>query len=256
MIKLNTIDNGQVFDFGKASKDYSKFRDIYPKELYDTLYLLGVGHEDQDWLDMGTGTGQLPRGLYHYGAKITGIDISQNQINEAVRMADEKKMNITFKACSAENTEFADSSFDVITACQCFWYFDKEKIVPEIKRLLKSKGLFVKIYMTWIKEDPIASESHALVKSLNQNWTSGSSAVQDLRIHCFDNPVMESFYADLPFTPESWHGRIRACRGVLGSMDNETLQKFETEHQKLSETFPETFTVKHKIYITSYQIRK
>ena len=34
----NMIDNGIDFDFGKTSKEYAKFRDIYPKELYQKLY--------------------------------------------------------------------------------------------------------------------------------------------------------------------------------------------------------------------------
>ena len=38
-------------------------------------------------LDLGTGTGVLPRNLYAYGATFTGIDASQNQIAQAVRLA-------------------------------------------------------------------------------------------------------------------------------------------------------------------------
>lgn len=53
----NTIDNGQQFDFGKTSKEYAKYREIYPKQLYDKLYSLGIGVKDSDWLDLGTGTG-------------------------------------------------------------------------------------------------------------------------------------------------------------------------------------------------------
>lgn len=37
------IDYGKKFDFGKISHQYAKYRDIYPEELYRTLYKLGVG---------------------------------------------------------------------------------------------------------------------------------------------------------------------------------------------------------------------
>ena len=33
-MKISGIDNGKSFDFGNTSKDYAKYRDIYPKEFY------------------------------------------------------------------------------------------------------------------------------------------------------------------------------------------------------------------------------
>ena len=40
------VDNGQEFDFGKTSREYAAYRDIYPKELYERLYSLGVGTKE------------------------------------------------------------------------------------------------------------------------------------------------------------------------------------------------------------------
>lgn len=64
------IDNGQNFDFGKTASEYAKYRDIYPKELYDRLLSFGVGKAGSVWLDLGTGTGVIPRGLADNGANI------------------------------------------------------------------------------------------------------------------------------------------------------------------------------------------
>lgn len=30
------IDNGKGFDWGQVSSEYAKYRDIYPKEFYET----------------------------------------------------------------------------------------------------------------------------------------------------------------------------------------------------------------------------
>lgn len=254
MTKLDSVDNGNAFDFGKTSQEYAKFRDIYPAELFNKLYALGVGLKNENWLDLGTGTGVLPRAMYQYGANIIATDISDNQIAEARRLSE--GMNITYKVCSADDSGYPDHYFHSITACQCFWYFDPVKTVPEIKRLLKPGGIFVKVYMGWLKEDPTADASKRLVKELNPNWTSSSPAVKDLTTHYFDNPVMDTFTADLPFTRETWHGRILACRGVLGSMDDDTLRAFIDKHLEYIKSLPEQFTVKHKIFITSYIIGK
>ena len=249
------VDNGQSFDFGKTSVEYAKYRNIYPDVLYDKLYELGVGVKRSSWLDLGTGTGEIPRGLAKHGANIIATDISFEQIEQAKKLSSDFS-NITYNAYAAEKIMFPDDYFDVITACQCFWYFDPIIIVEKIRRMIKPNGLFLKIYMSYLKEDPIASQSHLLVKQLNPNWVGGSPAVQDLKTHYFENPQMDSFIIDIPFTRESWHGRIKTCRGVLASMDNQTLKAFEEMHMTILNNFPDEFAVKHKVFLTYYKINK
>lgn len=246
------IDNGKEFDFGKTSHEYAKYRDIYPEELFNKLHTLGIGLKGSNWLDLGTGTGVIPRGMAKYGADIIAIDISEKQIEVAKEMSTDIK-NIQYKVVSAENINFEDNSFDVITACQCFWYFDPEIIVPKIRKILKPDGIFLKIYMSYMKEEPITKDSNTLVKTINNSWSGASASIKDLTTHYFDNPHMDTMIVDLPFTRESWHGRMLASRGVMASMNETQLLQFEKEHRKmLADKYPEHFTVKHKIFLTWY----
>lgn len=256
-MKLKNIDNGNAFDFGKTSAEYAKYRDIYPKELYDKLYEMGIGHKSCSWLDIGTGTGVLPLNMYAYGADIKAIDISENQIAAAKILATEKGAdNIEFTVSSAEETPFENNTFDCITAAQCFWYFDRGKIIKEIKRLLKPNGVFVKIYMSYTLDDEIAKKSHELVKKINTSWTPGASGSKDMYNHPFENGQLDAFECQIPFTHDTWHGRMLACRGTKASMDSETLEKWNKEHIKMLEDYPEDFTVKHKVYIAAYEVNK
>ena len=102
-------------------------------------------------LDLGTGTGVLPRNMYSFGAKWTGTDISPEQIEQAKKLS--QGMGIGYYAMPAEKIDFPDASFDAATACQCFWYFDHEKLIPQLCRMLKSNGF----------EDKIAGISEDLV---------------------------------------------------------------------------------------------
>lgn len=58
----------------------------------------------------------------------------------------------------------------------------------------------------------------------------------------------EEFRVDVPFARESWHGRMRACRGVGASMSSEELKIWDDEHWKmLMKSTPEKFNIKHYI---------
>ena len=66
---------------------------------------------------------------------------------------------------------------------------------------------------------------------------------------------MDSMIVDLPFTRETWHGRMLSSRGVMAAMNQDQINQFDSEHKKmLQEKYPETFTVKHKIFLTWYRI--
>ncbi len=229
--------------------------EIFIRKSYNKLYEIGIGYKGCSWLDIGTGTGVLPLNMFSYGADIKAIDISESQITAAKILAKEKGAdNIEFYVLPAEETPFEDNSFDCITAAQCFWYFDRKKIIKEIKRLLKPNGVFVKIYMSYTLDDEIAKRSHELVKKINTSWTPGASGSADMYNHPFDNGQLDIFESKLPFTRESWHGRMLACRGTKASMNKETLAKWEKAHLKLLSGYPEEFEINHKIYIASYRL--
>ena len=85
-MKFDNIDKNNNFDFSKTSSDYASYRDIYPKEFYDCFINNGIGLKGTTLLDIGTGTGVIPRNIYKYGARIIGTDISESQIEEAKKL--------------------------------------------------------------------------------------------------------------------------------------------------------------------------
>lgn len=110
-----------VLTGGKASENYAKYRDIYPKTMYEKLNELGVGVRNSHCLDIGTGTGVLPRNMYSFGAHFTGIDIAENQICMAKELS--KDMNIDYVTCNADTLPFSDGQFDSVSAVQVLAVF-------------------------------------------------------------------------------------------------------------------------------------
>ena len=116
-IQNEQIDAGKAFDWGKTSADYAKYRDIYPDIFYQKIADRNLCLKGQKVLDLGTGTGVLPRNMCRFGAEWTGTDISENQIHYAKKLSEEKNFNIQYQVASAEDIKFPDHTFDVVTAC-------------------------------------------------------------------------------------------------------------------------------------------
>lgn len=253
------IDSGKAFDWGRTSADYGKYRDIYPQIFYDKILARSLCTKGQKVLDIGTGTGVIPRNMYRYGAKWTGTDISDNQIAQAKILSE--GMDIDYHVSSTENLDFPQESFDVITACQCFWYFDHEKVMPMFHRMLKEGGRILVLYMAWLPfEDPIAGESEKLVLKYSPNWSGAGETrhpihIPDVYREQFDIVHSEEYEVYVPFTRETWNGRMKACRGVGASLSVEEVVKWEKEHvELLGRIAPEEFEVLH--YAAMVEMRK
>ena len=251
------IDSGKAFDWGKTSKEYAKYRDIYPSVFYRKIADRGLCVKDQKVLDLGTGTGVLPRHMYPFGADWVGTDISPEQIEQARILAEDAGMNIDFRAVSTELLDFPDGTFDVITACQCFWYFDHDKVMPVLADLLKRDGKLVILYMAWLpEEDKIAGESEKMILKYSPHWTGAGEHrhpnwIPDTAYDYFDLVEHEEYDLKVHFTKETWHGRIKASRGIGASLSADELQKWDREHREMLDRIaPEEFDVLHYAAIT------
>lgn len=261
-MELEHIDKGKAFDWGKTSADYAKYRDIYPEVFYQKILSLGLCKDNQRVLDIGTGTGVLPRNMYRYGAKWTGTDISENQIEQAKLLAEQQNMDIEFFTCPAEEIDYPEDSFDVVTACQCIWYPDHKILAPKLSKILKKGGKFLILYMAWLPfEDDIAGRSEEIILKYNPEWSGAGEIRKPMWVpeeynEYFDITHREEFDINVPFTREAWHGRMRACRGVGASLSEENLRKWDSEHREMLKKYAdESFDVLHFVSMAELTLR-
>lgn len=251
------IDGGKPFDWNRAATDYAAWRDIYPPDFYQKLLDAGFCGSGARVLDLGTGTGVLPRALYPHGARFTGIDASPRQIEEAKRLAAASGKDIDFRVMKAEALEFPPASFEEATACQCFFYFEAGEVLRRLSRILCPGGRLALLYMAWLpEEDPIAGASEELILRYNPGWSGARERRRPIPVPPEAAGLFtceQSLVWDLavPFTRESWRGRIRACRGVGASLSGDEVRRFDAEHAALlANCAPEAFTVAHYAAMT------
>ncbi len=109
---------------------YAQFRIDYPAELYE--FILSFGPNRQTAWDCATGNGQVAGALADLFERVEATDISETQLILAV-----KKPNITYQLSLAEQTPFADQTFDLITIAQALHWFNVNAFHQEVRRVAK-----------------------------------------------------------------------------------------------------------------------
>lgn len=101
--------------------------------------------KDKKILDYGCGRGVNLGWLAKIGREIIGIDLSRDSLELAKEKIKkeglENKADVFFMDC--EKMEFADNSFDIIFDGGTFSSLDLDKILPELKRILRPDGVVI-----------------------------------------------------------------------------------------------------------------
>jgi len=125
-------------NFSAQAKLYANFRPHYPQAIFDFIFQQVQTFDAA--LDCATGNGQAAAILATRFKQAYATDISERQLAQAPTLP-----NVIYKAEPAEQTNFADNSFDVITVAQAIHWFNFPVFYAEVNRLLKPGGIIAVI---------------------------------------------------------------------------------------------------------------
>jgi len=122
--------------------DYVHYGPHCPNE--DELQLIG-DVEGKHVLEIGCGGGQCSLAFAARGAIATGLDLSEEQVKFARRLAKQKGLSARFYQGNVEKlTRIADDSQDVVFSAYALMYVKRlDRCFAEVRRVLKPGGLFV-----------------------------------------------------------------------------------------------------------------
>lgn len=146
-------------NFSTSSDNYAKYRPDYPQSIYDFIFPL-LKEKTQAW-DCGTGNGQVAVELAKEFQHVEASDLSQAQIDNAFLVD-----NIHYSKQTAENTNFKNDTFDLVTVAQAVHWFDFDKFYSEVKRVGKPGSV---IAIMGYELNNITPELDAIVRHFYKN---------------------------------------------------------------------------------------
>jgi len=244
-------------DFAATAVDYGRFRQGFPDSLFERLRAHGVGRPHQRLVDLGTGTGTLARGFAARGCRVIGIDPAGPLLEQARRLDAEAGVAVEYRIGRAEETGLADASVDVVTAGQCWHWFDRAAAAAECARILAPGGHLVIAHFDWIPVVGSAVEAtEKLIQKHNPDWKLGGglglhpSWLRDLSEAAFREIETFSYDVDVSYTPAAWRGRVRASAGVGASLSPAAVERFDADLARLlCDRFPgDAVATPHRVF--------
>lgn len=245
-------------DFGIHSDDYAKYRPGFPPSFYQRIDAIRRIKGTRA-LDLATGPGTVALELATFGSSVVGIDISRELLATAKRVATERNLDgkANFKVASAEDTGLDSDSFDLITAGQCWHWFDSATAMAEAKRVLRTDGVLVIAHYSYLAEhSPVAQDTEDLILQFNPSWPYAGQAgiypeLIDEVIHNGLQFVEQFCYQhDEKFSHSQWRGRMRTCNGVgSGGLSPFEVLRFDKDlGNLLLKKYPDPLHVAHRVW--------
>lgn len=199
--------------FSERSELYAKYRPSYPKELFE--YIFSFAEESDHAWDCATGNGQAAVVLADHFKKVEASDISAAQLEKAVH-----KPNIHYHLAPAEQTPFANDTFDLITVAQAYHWLNRKEFYKEATRVGKPNAVVaVWTYSLFQTEEEEINRiiNHFYWDLTHPYWDAARKYVEDgYQTIEFDFAPLPSkeFFIELSYTKEEFRGYLSTWSGV------------------------------------------
>nr|WP_232327802.1 class I SAM-dependent methyltransferase [Kibdelosporangium sp. MJ126-NF4]CEL13333.1 Methyltransferase type 11 [Kibdelosporangium sp. MJ126-NF4]CTQ99024.1 Methyltransferase type 11 [Kibdelosporangium sp. MJ126-NF4] len=196
--------------FGQQATAYAEYRPGYPDSAIDWVLASRAGSPGHV-LDLAAGTGALTKDLLTRAARVTAVEPDPAMRDELVR----RVPGVHVLDGTAERIPLGDAEVDAVYVGQAFHWFDQDRALAEIGRVLRPGGVLGAL---WNDEDQRVDWIAELVR-LTGTGVDGASddlAGRELPAHpLFTRPERAEFDHVHRFTAESLTAAIATLSHAL-----------------------------------------
>jgi SAM-dependent methyltransferase len=151
---MTTDDSDRAASFGAVAAAYDAGRPTFPAEALS--WITGPGR--LQILDLGAGTGKLSQVAAALGHDVVAVDPSEEMLAICGRLRGVQTM-----VGSAESIPLADGSVDAVVVGQAFHWFDHERALAELARVLRPSGV---LGLLWNNYDTVVPWVRRLTRTI------------------------------------------------------------------------------------------
>jgi SAM-dependent methyltransferase len=214
---VTRIDPVAAAGFGSAADVYERARPSYPPEAIDWLIeRTGIGAGDTV-VDLGAGTGKLTRLLVPSGARVIAVEpiAEMRALIDVASALDGTAEDIPLPAGSAA----------LVTVAQAFHWFDLDRALPEIHRVLRPGGALALVWNMRDLDDPLQRDVEGLLAPHRGRLT----AQREGRWRA---PLAASNLFGDPETAEFRHAQLFTAAGVQDRVASTSFVAAMSDHQR------------------------
>ena len=168
--------------FGAQAEAYAEHRPDYPVAAIRWALEPLSTSERLDVLDLAAGTGKLTAVLCAEGHRVTAVEPNEQMLSELVR----RVHDVRALPGHAEHIPVPDQTVDAVFVGTAFHWFDQEKALPEIARVLRPGGVLAAM---WVEPDPDAEWMTELERVSASSVESQRNSPVDIMAHASFGPV-------------------------------------------------------------------
>jgi SAM-dependent methyltransferase len=199
--------------FGAAAAAYAEHRPGYAEAAVRWALEPVSARRPLRVLDLAAGTGKLTETLVSLGADVTAVEPDPDMLAELRR----RLGSVRSMPGRAEEIPLPDGAVDAVLAGQAMHWFDLDRALPELARVLAPGGVLAGLWnvdddrVGWVAELTAMSRRRASVTLLR--WRNGETQSRQERLL---NAGSEEFEA--AESREFGHGQLRTADSLLATM--------------------------------------
>jgi SAM-dependent methyltransferase len=199
--------------FGAAATAYAEHRPDYAEAAVRWALEPVRARESLRVLDLAAGTGKLTATLVRLGADVVAVEPDPAMLAELRRSLG----SVTALPGSAEDIPLADASVDAVLVGQAMHWFDLDRAIPEIARVLTPDGVLAALWNVdddrtgWVATLAQISKGKSNVTLLR--WRDSAARVRQERLAAAGSGLFET-----PEAGEFEHGQRRTVDSLVATI--------------------------------------